>query len=124
MDLREFLEGYWKVPPVFGCNSAKNDPNIFKSFMYSNLATGREHALLSEKGTQSSASNFVIFNQRRHWKFLAVERLGSFLNASKMSRTSGVIQYEWLDYQFKNVNKEISLFNASDIEIPSDKTLE
>ena len=114
IELKEHLERYCNVLPVFGFNSAKYDINLIKSYLLPNLINERN----MEPTVIKKANQFVSF------KFSDVQLLDimnflggatsrdSFLKAYKTSETKGFFPYEWFDCPQKINNSELPPYNA------------
>ena len=99
IELREHLERYCNVLPVFGFNSAKYDINLIKSYLLPILINERN----MEPTVIKKANQFVCFKfgdvQVLHFMNFLGEAtcLDSFLKAYKTSETKGFFPYEWFD---------------------------
>ena len=109
IELREHLECYCNVLPVFGFSSEKYDINLIKSYLFSILINER----IMEPTVIKKANQFVSF------KFVDVQLLDivnflggatsfdSFLKAHKTAETKGFFLYEWCDCPQKMNNSEL-----------------
>ena len=114
IDLKEHLERYCNVLPVFGFNSAKYDLNLIKSYLLPFLVDERNIELsFSKKANQFISFKFGDIQLLEIIKFLGgATSLDSFLKAYKTSETKRFFPYEWFDHPDKLQNPELPPYDA------------
>ena len=114
IELKEYLERYCSVFPVFGFNSAKYDINLIKSYLLPILINERNMGPTVIK----RANQFVSFKlgdvqPLDMMNFLGgATSLDSFLKAYKTSETKGFFPNEWFDCPQKMNNSEFPPYDA------------
>ena len=114
IELKDDLERYCNVLPVFGFNSAKYDINLIKSYLLPILMNERN----MEPTVIKKANQFVTFEfgdvQLLDFMnfFGGAASLDSFLRAYKTSETKGFSPYEWFDCPQKVNNSELPPYDA------------
>ena len=114
IDLKEHLEHYCNVLPIFGFNSAKYDLNLIKSYLLPFLVNERNiESTVIKKANQFILFKFGDIQLLDIMIFLGGARsLDSFLKAYKSSETKGFFPYEWFDRPDKTQNPELPPYDA------------
>ena len=108
-DLREHLERYCNVLPIFGFNSAKYDLNLIKSYLLPILVNERNiEPTVIKKANHFISFKFGDIQLLEIMNFLGgATSLDSFLKAYKTSETKRCFPYEWFDHPDKMQNLEL-----------------
>ena len=109
IELREHLERYSNVLPVFGFKSGKYDINLIKSYLLPILINERNmEPIVIEKTNQFVCFKFGDFQLLDIMDFLGgATSLDSFFKAYKTAETKGFFPYEWFDCPQKMNNNEL-----------------
>ena len=109
IELRELLERYCNVLPVFGFNSAKYDINLIKSYLLPIFINEKNMELIViKKANQFASFNFGDVQLLDIMNFFGgATSLDSFLKAYKTAETKGFFPYEWFDCPQKMNNSEL-----------------
>ena len=126
IDLRESLERYCNVLPVFGFNSAKYDNNLIKSYLLFILVNERDiEPTVIKKANQFISFKFGDIQLLDIINFLGgATSLDSFLKAYKTSETKRFFPYEWFDHPDKMQNTEFPPYDAFYSKLRSSNPLE
>ena len=127
IDLKQHLERYVNVLPVFGFNSGSYDLNLIKSYLIRYLNRDNEQ----ETSVIEKANNFISF-KFEDVQFLEIMKilgaattLNSFLKAYEASETKGCFPYEWFDnpekLDFPELPPYEAFFSELRNKIPLDK---
>ena len=111
IELREHLERYCNVLPVFGFNSAKYDINLTEPYLLPILINERNmEPIVIKKANQFVSFKFGEVQLLDILNFLGgATSLDSFLKAYKTAETKGFFPYEWFDCPQKMNNSELPL---------------
>ena len=114
IDLREHLERYCNVLPIFGFNSAKYDLNLINSYLLPILVNERNiEPTVIKKANKFISFKFGDIQLLDIMNFLGgATSLDSFLKAYKTSETKGFFPYEWFDHTDKTQNPELPHYDA------------
>ena len=114
IELREHLERYCNVLPVFGFKSAKYDINLIKSYLLPILINERNiEPTVIKKANQFVSFIFGDVQCLDIMNFLGeATSLDSFLKAYKTAETKGFFPYEWFDCPQKMHNSELPPYDA------------
>ena len=114
IELREHLEHYCNLLPVFGFNSTKHNFNLIKSYLLPILMNERN----MEPTVIKKANQFVSFKFGDVQLVDIMNFLGgatspdSFLKAHKTAETEGFFPYGWFDCPQKMNNSEFPPYDA------------
>ena len=114
IDLKQNLERYFIMLPVFYFNSGRYDLNLIKSYLISYLMDDKE----AEPMVIKNAKNFIFlkFGNIQFpdiMKFLSgATSLDSFVKAYKASEIKELFPYEWFDSAEKLENEELPPYEA------------
>ena len=108
-DLRESLEQYCNVLPVFGFNSAKYDLNLIKYCLLRILANEQDiEPPVVKKANQLISFKFGVNQLLDTINFIGgATSLDSILKACKTSETKGFLRYEMFDHPNKMQDTEL-----------------
>ena len=114
IELREHLERYCNLLPVFGFNSAKYDINLIKSYLLPILINERnKEPTVIKKANQFVSFKFGDVQFLDIMNFLrGATSLDSFLKAYKTSETKGLFPNERFDCPQKLNNREFPPYDA------------
>ena len=116
-DLHEHFERYCNVLPVFGFNSAKNDINLIRSYLFPILVNERDiEPTVMKKANQFVSFKFGDIQLLDIMSFLGgTTSLESFLKAYKTKETKSFFPYEWFDCPEKMNSKELPHYDSFSI---------
>ena len=108
---------FWNVIAMFnlfGCNSAKYDLNLVKSYLLPILVNERDiEPTVIKKANQFISFKFGDIQPLDIINFHGgAKSLGSFLKAYKTSETKRFSPYEWFDHPDKMQNTELPPYDA------------
>ena len=111
IDLREHLERYRNVLPIFGFNSAKYDLNLIKSCLLPILVNIEPTVI--KKANQFISFKFSDIQLLEFTNFFGgAISFDLFLKAYKTSETKGFFPYEWFDQTEQIQNPELPPYDA------------
>ena len=114
IDLKEHVERYSNVLPIFGFNSAKYDLNPIKYNLVPILVNERNiEPTVKKTANQFTSFKFGDIQLLDLMNFLGgATSLHSFLKAYKTSQTKGFFPYERFDHPDKLQNPELPRYEA------------
>ena len=114
ISLKQNLERYVNMLPVFGFNSGSHDVNLIKSYLIPYLINDKEaEPMLIKKANDFISFKFGDIQILDIMKFFGgATSLDSFLKAYKASEIKGFFPYEWFDSAEKLENEELPPYEA------------
>ena len=126
IDFQENFERYCKTLPVPGFNKARDDINLFRSYLLPILANERDIQLITIKKANLFVSvKFGNVQLLDISNFLGgATNLDSFLKAYTTSETKGFFLYEWFNHSDKLNDKKHPAYQTFHNELRNSNPLE
>ena len=114
IDLKQNLERFVNILPIFGFNSGRYDLNMIKSYLIPYLINDKEaEPMVIKKVNDFMSFQFGDIQFLDILKFLGgATSLGSFLKAYKASELKQFFPYEWFDGANELENEELPPYEA------------